>query len=89
MGFLKISLEVVYKHLHNNSETLFMKRCTFVCVEFVTGKCKKPQDVAKIPNWSEYVLEEGMVFSNGKLCIFADVSKQASRRMLQYKSAMT
>uniref|UniRef100_K1RPT8 Xaa-Pro aminopeptidase 2 n=1 Tax=Magallana gigas TaxID=29159 RepID=K1RPT8_MAGGI len=31
---------------------------------FECRKCKKPQDVAKIPNWSEYVLEEGMVFSN-------------------------
>lgn len=58
-------------------------------LKFVTEKCKNPQDVAKTPNWSDYVLEEGMVFSNGKLCIFADVSKQASRRMLQYKSAMT
>lgn len=51
-------------------------------LKFVVGKCKKPQHIGKIPNWSDYVLEEGMVFSNGKLCIVENVLKQAHRRML-------
>lgn len=85
--FFLISLKIVWQHICiTTAKSLYVN--TYV-LKFVTGKCKKPQDVVKTPNWSDYVLEEGMVFSNGKLFIFANESKQAPIRMLQYKSAMT